>query len=163
MADKFISLIGVDDLKKAISGLNRTMRRRVLLDSLRRAARVIQADAKQRAPVLRRPAPFKVRGLVRRSITVRSSRLARRKGMVGVFVTVRRSKAARERGSFSVLSTRRTVRPNDPYYFRFLEMGTKNMRPRSFLGPALQARSRAAVQAFEQGVRPEIEKQNRRK
>lgn len=162
MAGEFVRLTGVDDLKAALRALPRQMRTKVLRGALRSAAKVIQGEAKAKAPVLAQSTPYRIRGLVRRSITITNSKLARRRGDVGVFVTVRRSREARNRGMYSTLSRKR-VRPNDPFYFKFLELGTKHMKARPFLGPAFRARATQAVQAFERGVRPEIDKLNRRK
>lgn len=187
MAGEYIRMTGVDDLKRALKDLDRKMRFKVLRNALRAAARVIQTDAKARAPVLRTPTPRRNPGALRRSIVVRASKLARRKGMVGVYVTVSASKARRNLGAYSSLRTKGTIRPNDPFYFRFLEEGwiprgpgkkltggdnaKRAVRRREahrtvsypFLGPALQAKSTQAVQAFERSVLPEIAKANKRK
>lgn len=162
MAGELVRLTGVEDLKRALRELPWQMRRKVLRGALRSAAKVIQGEAKAKAPVLVQSTPYRTRGLVRRSISVTNSKLARKRGYVGVFVTVRRGRAALSRGAYSTLSGK-LVRPNDPFYFKFLELGTKNMKARPFLGPAFRARATQAVQAFERGVRPEIDKLNRRK
>jgi len=176
MAAEFIRLTGVDDLRRALLELNSSMRRKVLRSALRAAGRVIQAEARSRAPVLQVPTPQRLPGTVKRSIVVKSSRLARRRGDLGVFVTVKASKARVKKDG-----------RQDPFYFRFLEegwiprgrgkalrganwkkraaraqdAGRKIQRP--FLGPALQAKSSSAVQAFEREVIPAIAKFNRRK
>lgn len=176
MAGEYIKLTGVDDLRAALRDLDRKMRFKVLRNALRAAARVIQTDAKTKAPVLQTPTPKRNPGTVRRSIVVRASRLARRKNMVGVYVTVKASKARKQKDA-----------RNDPFYFRFLEEGwiprgpghalkgsdrkkraaraasTARRYQYPFLGPALQAKSTQAVQAFEQSVLPEIAKANKRK
>lgn len=176
MAGEYIRLTGVDDLRAALRDLDRSMRRKVLKAALRSAARVIQSDAKSRAPVLQVPTPRRVPGTVKRSIVVRASKLARRKNMLGVYVTVKASKARVKKDG-----------RQDPFYFRFLEEGWIPRGPgrglrgsdrkkravraqdagrkvqRPFLGPALQAKSQAAVQAFEREVLPAIAKFNRRK
>lgn len=176
MAGEFIRLTGVDDLRAALRDLDRSMRRKVLRSALRSAARVIQTDAKARAPVLKEPARWRLPGTVKRSIVVKASKLARRKNMVGVYVTVKASKARVKKDARA-----------DPFYFRFLEEGwiprgpfrklrgsdRKKRAARKaeahkrisypFLGPALQAKSQAAVQAFEREVLPAIAKYNKRK
>lgn len=162
MAGELVRLTGVEDLKRALRELPWQMRRKVLRGALRSAAKVIQGEARARAPVLLQPTPYRTRGLVRRTISITNSKLAAKRGDVGVFVTVRRGRAALNRGAYSTLS-RKLVRPNDPFYFKFLELGTKNMKARPFLGPALRASATQAVNAFERGVRPEIAKLNSRK
>ncbi|ODT38208.1 MAG: hypothetical protein ABS55_01330 [Lautropia sp. SCN 70-15] len=162
MTGEFVRLTGVEDLKRALQALPWQLRRKALRGALRSAAKVIQGEARARAPVLLQSTPYRTRGLVRRSISVTSSKLARKRGDVGVFLTVRRGRSALNRGAYLTLS-RRLVRPNDPFYFKFLELGTKKMKPRPFLGPAFRAKATQAVQAFERGVRPEIANLNRRK
>lgn len=109
---------GIPDLREALRSLPDKLRKRALRNALAAGARLVRGVAKQAAPVLpaadlavrrgvRRP------GTVRNAISVRTSKLARRKGDVGVFVNVRPAKPG-QRGNKS---------PTDPFYWRFLEFG----------------------------------------
>lgn len=162
MADSLV-VNGLDDAMAALQQLPRKLRIGALRKGLRAGAKVIRDQARQNAPVLQKPTPQRIQGLVKRSIVIKSSRIARKRGDVGVFVTVARSKEARNRGAFSNISTRKTYRPNDPYYYRFLEMGTKKMTARSFLGPALQSESKSAVEAFSSELRKALVIEDRRR
>jgi HK97 gp10 family phage protein len=163
MAGETIRINGLDDALRELRELPRKLRIGALRKGLRAAGRVIQVDARTKAPVLQQATPYRTRGLVRRSITVRASRIARKRGDLGVFVTVAASKQGRQRGAFTDLRSKKVVRPNDPFYFRFLEMGTKKMAARPFLGPALQSKSREATDAFSGELRKAIAIANTRR
>lgn len=162
MAGDTIRIDGLDDATRALRELPRKLRLGALRKALRAAGRVIQAQARADAPVLQSVTKHRIRGLVRRSITVRASRLARRRGDIGVYVTVRRltgkQVAAGKAAGFGVGKN-----PRDPFYFRFLEEGTKKMPARSFLGPALQSKGKDATTAFSDELRRAIVVENSRR
>jgi HK97 gp10 family phage protein len=110
---------GIPDLRAALKGIAPKLRVRALRNALAAGARVVQKAARAATPVISASAPAVLRGhrkpgTVRKAISVRTSKLARRKGDVGVFVNVRPAK----KGS------RGAKNPNDPFYWRFLEFGT---------------------------------------
>jgi HK97 gp10 family phage protein len=45
---------------------------------------------------------------------------------------------------------------NDPYYWRFLEFGTKHIRPLKFLEPALESKRQEAVNAMQATLQKEL-------
>lgn len=104
---------------RAVAG---KLRVRALRNALAAGARLVQREAQRAAPVLKtttyggasalRRGVRKI-GTVRKAISVRTSKLARKRGDVGVFVNVRPAKGAK-RGVKS---------PNDPFYWRWLEFG----------------------------------------
>lgn len=163
MAGDVIHVDGLEDAKRALEELPRKLRFGAIRTGLRGAGNIIKAEARIGAPVLQKPTPRRIAGLVRRSITVRGSKLAKRRGDVGVFVTVARSAKARQVGAFTDLKSKRVVRPNDPFYFKFLELGTEKLAARSFLGPALQAKSEQATTAFSSELRQAIVVANTRR
>lgn len=147
MAGDAIKIDGFGDAIAALRELPRSLRLKTLKSALRLAGRVIQGEAKAKAPVLKVRTKYRTPGLVRRSISVRASKLARKRGDVGVYVTVRRlSKTQVAAGKEAGFAAGRN--PRDPFYFRFLEMGTTKMQQRPFLGPALASRGKDAVDAF---------------
>lgn len=125
MAGDFqVSIEGLDELKAALLALPNKLRRRALTNALKAGARLVQARARSRTPVLDIGNPASaaalrrgVRGVgtVRKAISVRSSKQSRREGNVGVFVNVRPAKSGR-RGTYS---------PSDPFYWRWLNFGRK--------------------------------------
>jgi HK97 gp10 family phage protein len=78
-------------------------------------------------------APYRKPGTVKQAIRVRTSKADRRAGDVGVFVNVRPAKAG-QRGAKN---------PNDPFYWRWLEFGTKKMPPAHSCRSAISALPKA--------------------
>ncbi len=145
---------GVPDFKAELAALVPKLRYRVLRNALAAGARIVRDEAKRRAPVLQPTlrAPYRQAGTVRRAISVRTSKLARRGGDVGVFVNVRPApKGQRWRKS-----------KTDPFYWRFLEFGTAKMGAREFLQPAAQ-RLTDALAKFSATVGPAIARLNKPK
>jgi HK97 gp10 family phage protein len=149
------TVTGIPDLKAALANVHAQLKRRVLRNALAAGARVVRDDARQNTPVIN-VASAPVRrgerkpGTVRQAIVVRTSKQARREGNVGVFVNVRPAK----RGA------RGAKNPNDPFYWRWLEFGTKFMQPRGFLQRAAD-RLPQALQVFIAQAGRQIEKLNR--
>lgn len=162
MAGESMRVEGLDDSLRALRELPRKMRLGALRKGLRAAGRVIQGEARANAPVLQSVTKHRIRGLVRQAITVRSSRIARRRGDIGVYVTVRQlSRKQITAGKAAGFGVGRN--PRDPFYFRFLEMGTRKMTARSFIGPALQSKSKEATDAFSTELRRAIVLENGRR
>ena len=153
-----VKIEGLDELKATLRELPAKLRRRALRNALAAGARVVRDAARLRAPVLRTSTysgasaikrGVRAPGTVRRAIAVRTSKAARRAGDVGVFVNVRPARGA----------GRGANKPTDPYYWRFLEFGTKRMRPFAFLQPAVSALQRALA-TFEARLGPQLAKLN---
>jgi len=149
---------GIPDLKAALAGIVPKLRVRALRNALAAGARVVQREARAQAPVIN-PSSAAVRkgyrtpGTVRKAISVRTSKLARRNGDVGVFVNVRPAK----RGA------RGAKNPRDPFYWRFLEFGTSSgTRAWGFLRRGAD-KLPEALQVFIRSVRPAIERLNKPK
>jgi HK97 gp10 family phage protein len=128
MADSKIE--GIADFTEKLRSITPAMRKRVVRNALAAGARLVRDEAKRLAPVLRPgaaiSAPFRNVGTVKKAIRVRTSKADKRDGNIGVFVNVKPAKAG-QRGAKN---------PNDPFYWRFLEFGTKKMAARPFLRPA---------------------------
>ena len=132
-----VRIHGLDEFKRKLSEVPKAMRKRVLRNALAAGAREVRDVAKRNAPVLTLgtslKAPYRKPGTVKQAIRVRTSKADRRAGDVGVFVNVRPAKAG-QRGAKN---------PNDPFYWRFLEFGTKKMPARPFLQRATSALPKA--------------------
>ena len=140
---------GFDDLSAKLRAIAPTLRKKAVRNALAAGARLVRDAARQArssAPVLSKPVPYRTAGLVKKSIVVRTSKVAKRAGDVGVFVNVRPAKGARFSSKTRRLlgvkvrtrtQTRVSLRgarsPFDPFYWRFLEFGTSKMRARPFL------------------------------
>lgn len=156
MADTWHArVLGLDDLKRALQELSADLRRRVVRGALRDAAKPIQLAARAQAPVLHGTSAYRLPGTVRDSIVVRASKLRKAlRGELGVYVK------PRHRGLGGKSSSKN---PFDPFYYRFLEMGTNKMRARPFLGPAFAAHKDAALTLFQARIGARIAKANARK
>ena len=137
MAGEVVRIEGLDNLKRKLAEVPKAMRKRVLRNALAAGAREVRDVAKRNAPVLTLGtslnAPYRKPGTVKQAIRVRTSKADRRAGDVGVFVNVRPAKAG-QRGAKN---------PNDPFYWRFLEFGTRKMPARPFLQRATSALPKA--------------------
>ncbi len=144
---------GIPELKAALGALVPKLRRQALRNALAAGARVVRDEARRRAPVLQNTlrAPYRKPGTVRKAIVVRTSKAARRRGDVGVFVNVRPAR----RGQRGAKST------NDPFYWRFLEFGTRHIAARGFLQAGAQ-RLTDALETFKAVIGPQIERMNRK-
>lgn len=160
MADEvLVRLEGVEELIRALQAMPEKIRKRAVRAALRKAAGVIRADAKARTPVLRAAAPFRTPGTVKRRISVRNSKFARQAGDEGVFVGVKPLRGKADTRRYGKASARN---PADPFYWRFLEFGTKKMAARPFLGPAAKSKGEEAIRLFIRESLPAIEKLNRK-
>lgn len=146
-----VKIEGFDELAKKLRELVPAMRKRVIRNALSAGARLVRDDAKRNAPVLSASvnAPYRKPGTLRSAIRVRSSKQARRVGDIGVFVNVKPAKTGM-RGAKS---------KTDPFYWRFVEFGTRKMSARSFLRPAAEKLD-DALAIFQTQVGRWIEKVN---
>ena len=137
MAGEVVRIEGLDELKRKLAEIPRAMRKRVLRNALAAGAREVRDVAKRNAPVMTLgtslSAPYRKPGTVKQAIRVRTSKADRKAGDVGVFVNVKPAKAG-QRGAKS---------PNDPFYWRWLEFGTRKMAARPFLQQATSALPKA--------------------
>lgn len=151
MAVEGVQVRGLEEFKRKAAEIPRAMRAKVLRDALRAGAREVRDTAKRNAPVLSSggsmQTPYRKPGTVKKAISVRSSKVASKQGDVGVFVNVKplpgnkwkveryKNLFGQKRQRFTLVkkSQRSAKNPNDPFYWRFLEFGTKFMRARPFL------------------------------
>lgn len=160
MADVLsVRLDGVEDLKAALVDASRQIRTRAVRNALREAGKVIQTAARAAAPVLKVPTSRRNVGTVKKNILVRASKFARQAGDEGVYINVR---GIRGKARVRKLGRGGAKNPNDPYYWRFLEFGTRKMAARPFLRPAATSKGPEAIQKFMDSVVPQIEKLNAR-
>jgi HK97 gp10 family phage protein len=149
---------GIPDLKRELAGIVPKLRVRALRNALAAGARLVQRSARQSAPVLSASSlavrkGYRTPGLVRKAISVRTSKVARRQGDVGVFVNVRPAKRG-VRGAKS---------PSDPFYWRFIEFGTASgTRAFQFLQRGAE-KLPEALEAFKRAIGPQIQKLNKPK
>lgn len=177
MIDANIS--GLPDLKKQLALIAPKLRVRALRQALAAGARVVRDAARRATPVISLASPAVRRGVrkpgtVRDALTVRTSKLARRRGDVGVYVNVKPAAGTRFRTSTSrvlglKLKTRTQTRasqrgansPNDPFYWRFINFGTRKLGGRRFMERGAQ-QLQQALQVFYSKMPAIFDKLNKR-
>lgn len=153
-----VALQGVDEIKRALADAAANIRKKAVRGALRKAGATVASAARQAAPVLSAPARFRKAGTVKRAITVRGSKFARQEGNEGVFIGVRALRGSRQKK----LGKAGAKNPNDPFYWRFLEFGTRKMAARPFMRPAAEKTGQQAVRTFMDAVVPQIERLNKK-
>lgn len=159
------SIAGLGDAIATLKGLPDKLRKRALRNALAAGARLVRDVAKTKAPILSASDPAVLKGwrkpgTLRRAIVVRTSKQARRQGNVGVFVNVRPAKGAKFKGGKQVKASQRGAKsPNDPFYWRFVEFGTRRAAERKFLQAGAQQLG-LALDAFQKAMRVAIAKIN---
>ena len=149
-----VRIEGLAQLDRALRELPDRVANRGLRSSVYAGAKVIRDEARAQAPKAaqslgsKQPPP----GTLKRSVIMKQipelSSLTRQT----FFVTVRHGKKFRKQGKKGNLS-------QDAWYWRFVEFGTRKMRARPFLRPALEAKRREAVQAMKDRLSELIEQE----
>lgn len=141
-------LKGLEELKAALQQMPDRIRKRAVGKALRAAGRLVRDEARVRTPVLSEPAKNRRPGVLKRAIAVRRSKLAARQRMVGVFINVRPlqsvlsgTKSATRKSALGKVGA---SNPNDTFYWRFVEFGTRKMRAQPFLAAAARKLPQAA-------------------
>lgn len=130
-----ITLTGAEDIAKRLRALDDKVRNRALRRSLRAAAKVIADEVRANAP--------SDSGRLRRNIAV-TTQISRQKQMASAQVRVRtRGKAGDQKNSF---------------YWRFIEYGTRSIKPNPFATQAFESEKSQAAQQVIDSVMAEIAK-----
>lgn len=143
-----VEVKGLDELKTALQQMPDRIRKRAVAKALLAAGRIVRDEARARVPVLSKGTKYRLPGVLKRAITVRRSKTASRQRMVGVFINVRPLKSVlagtKSAARKAALGPVGANNPNDPFYWRYVEFGTRKMRARSFLSEAAKKLPQAA-------------------
>lgn len=122
-----VKLRGIEELQRAVLGLKDDLRKKVVMGALRDGAKPIVKAAKALAPVKS--------GLLRSRIKVSASKIYKGQGGVfGVYINVKAVKGRRVKGTKVIVN----VKGGSPFYWKFLELGTRKMGKHAFLKPAAE-------------------------
>lgn len=165
MIDVQLKVTGVEEFGAILREIPVKLKRRALRNALAAGARLVRDAARMNRRTSSAGSPLTgndfrnyKRGSVMRAINVRTSKIATRAGDVGVFVNVRPLKRGAA-GDKTKLGRAGRANPNDVYYWRWIEWGTKFMTARPFLTPAA-GKLTDALRKFEQVLGPQLEKLN---
>lgn len=167
-----VKIEGLDQIIAALRSLPDKLRKRALRNALAAGARIVRDAARADAPVLKKPSRYRKAGTVRNAIVVRTSKRDKANGDVGVFVNVKPAKGAKYKTTTTKVlgikfkgkkliraSQRGAKSDSDPFYWRWIEFGTKKMSPRPFLREGAQHLPEA-LRAIESSLGPAIQKLN---
>lgn len=147
---------GLADLKRSLAELTTDLKKKVVRAGLRDAAAPIAKAAREKAPILKQPATYRLPGTLKRSIITKASkRINGQNGEIGVYVAVRKRKGLGGKAG--------ARNPFDPFYWRFQEFGTKHHAAQPFMGPAFNANAERAIDIFTARLKTRIDKANARR
>jgi HK97 gp10 family phage protein len=160
-----VKIAGIDEMKRSLTALPQTLRKKVLLKVMRNAMKVALKVARDVVPVLAESTPYRKPGTVKKALMVRASKASRAAGNVGVFLNVKPAAGAKFKTVAGVKTLKRASRRGaksqfDPYYWRWLEFGTRKMSKRPFLTTA-GGKLPEVLAAFEREVIPAIQALNK--
>ena len=157
MANQYTGVQGLPELHATLMKLPKELEKRVIMGALRSAGQVIRKEAMARAPILQEPDPRRRAGTIRKNISVR-----RVKGKIAVYVGVfnasRKSIAAYKAAG----GKKGSDNPDDPFYWAWVEFGTKKKGAQPFLRPAFEAKKFEAIRNFEAYMKKRLDKEVRK-
>ena len=150
-----VEVKGLRELNAALLELPRQMSKRVLDAALKAGGEVIAKDASRRAPVLQEPDPRRRPGTVRDAVKVTSRRDT--EGHSALAVVKPKRLTAKQVRFFKLLTGRKGAdNPMDPFYWWFIEFGTRFQAARPFLRPAFEAQKHNALRAIHERLRTRL-------
>lgn len=137
-----VTIGGMQAFTQKMAELPDALRKKVMLGLMRDAMRIVRDDARLKAPKLARAVldssgvPKRLPDTLRKAISVRTSKQEAKAGNIGIFVNVKPlpGNLYKRAGKAFVLtrkSRRSASNPRDPYYWRWMEFGTKQRRTKS--------------------------------
>ena len=154
---ELIKVHGLQELSQTLMKLPAELEKRVIMGALRAAGQTIRKDAMARAPILEKPDPRRRAGTLRKNISVR-----RVKGKTAVYVGVFGASRKKIAAFKAAGGGKGANNPDDPYYWKWVEFGTKKMAARPFLRPAFEAQKYEALRMFEVYMRKRLAKEARK-
>lgn len=130
--DTHLDVSGMLDLDRELELLSKAESRTVLRQAVRAGAAVIQAEARSRAP--------ERTGKLKRNIIIANGKGDATQASAGI-----RVRGTNPSGTNSD-NTKKAIRSNNSFYWRFVELGTSNMAAIPFMRPAFDAKADEAAQ-----------------
>ena len=152
-----VEITGIKELSEAMKRLGDGLNRKIAAKMVASAGAVVKKEAKRIA---------QQKGLRKTGTLINNIAIKREKQVpantVQYNVGVRHGREyGKKKNVVKYLAVGRRGRivtkyKNDPFYWRFLEFGTKNISPRKFIEPALQSKRTEAIAAMQAVIEKEI-------
>lgn len=136
---------GLIELEANLAALGSEMRERGVKRMMSMSAVPMRDEARRRAPILQEPNPRRRAGTLRDAIVIWRKRQT--PYAATYYVGVRGLSSIKISAFKKGTGKASTDNPNDPFYWRFVELGTSKMPPRPFLRGAFESRKHDAVTA----------------
>lgn len=157
-----IEVLGLGDLRKSFAGLRDDMKMKTALRMVASAGGVLRTEAKRIA----QSRGLRKTGAMIRSIAIKRERRAPA-GTTQYNLGVRHGRHlgnGKKVVKFLALNRRGRVvtrRENDPFYWRFIEFGTKHIQAEKFIQTATENKRAEAIAAMGKRLQQDIEKANK--
>lgn len=157
-----IEVLGLGDLRKSFAGLRDEMKMKTALRMVASAGGVLRTEAKRIAQSL----GLRKTGAMIRNIAIKRERRAPA-GTTQYHLGVRHGRHlgnGKKVIKFLALNKRGRVvtrRENDPFYWRYIELGTKYIEAEKFLQQATENKRAEAIAAMGKRLQQDIEKANK--
>ncbi len=125
MAKEYVKIEGLSLLRVAARKLTEETQRKIAGNALVAGGRIIRNAARSRAPVLQNPDPRRTAGTLRKSIVAVKVRKGDHPDEVMAIVGVRLLSKASIRKYKQTTGKAGAANPRDPYYWWFVEAGTR--------------------------------------
>lgn len=147
-----VRIEGLKELAAALRALPEKVARNGLRAGVYAGAKVIQDEARLRAPVYTGPVEqgHPPPGTLKRSIIMKQIREESGPRNQVFYVLVRSGKKYRKQG-------KKGDKSQDAFYWRWVEFGSMKMAARPFLRPAFEAKKQAAVEAMKEKLAERVE------
>jgi HK97 gp10 family phage protein len=143
------NVTGLKELREKYEKISIDMRKKVTFQMALAGASVVKREAKQ---IAQAKGLKKSGALIANIVTKREKQV--KKGVTQYNVGVRHGKNLTGKKVIKYLAVSKrtgriiTKRKNDPFYWRFLEFGTKYITPKKFIEPALESKQQAVIDAM---------------
>lgn len=125
MAREYIRITGLRELALAAAKLKEETKRKIAGDALVAGARIVRNAARVKTPVLKNPDPRRTAGTLQRSIVAVRTRKGDHPDEVVAIVGVRLPSKASIKKFKEQSGKSGASNPRDPYYWWFVEAGTR--------------------------------------
>ena len=140
-----VQILGLSELMRTLEKLPKEIASKSggpVKQALFQAAKLIREDASRRAPMGKT-------GNLKRAVRMRRYRNPKSRGYSEAYIIDVRTGKKPKKGQ--------KARPNQAYYWRWVEFGSKKQKAQPFLRPAFEANKEAAVRKFQEVFRRKID------